>query len=217
MGRRGWSLRGSREGERRRVGLGSVTREGLEELTSLRPSSTEPVVVGAGDGTVQAGRRRKNRRPASVYYPEKWAELVSVGFQGAVKKALVELAPVRWDETYGRLVLARRLVVRLSFSERDGAEVRLGRSHREIDSHANRRVLARMAVREPGLYGVSYQSLFGKKGKALRTRELRLSRQGEPVAFYVSPSPRRFDRRSTLYFVSEGGSLNPHGYEGGWE
>src|SRR3989304_4232173 len=188
MGRRGWSLRGSREGERRRVGLGSVTREGLEELTSLRPSSTEPVVVGAGDGTVQAGRRRKNRRPASVYYPEKWAEVVSVGFQGAVKKALVELAPVRWDETYGRLVLARRLVVRLSFGEREGAGLRLGRSHREVGSHENRQVLARLSLSEPGLYGVSYPSLFGKKGKARRTSERRLSRQGEAGEFHVRPN-----------------------------
>src|SRR3990172_3925883 len=89
----------------------------------------------------------------------------------------------------------------------------LGRSHREIDSHANRSVLARLSLSEPGLYGVSYPSLFGKKGKALRTSELRLSRQGEAVAFYVSPNALRFGPRSTLYFVSDGESQNPYGHE----
>src|SRR3990172_8576029 len=93
----------------------------------------------------------------------------------------------------------------------------LGRSHREIDSHANRSVLARLSLSEPGLYGVSYQSLFGKKGKALRTSELRLSRQGEAVAFYVSPNALRFGPRSTLYFVSEGASVNPYGREAVYE
>ncbi len=199
----------------RNVTLVSVEKERLAKFTSLRPSSTEPVVVAGESGTVQTGLRKKRRRARGVYYPEKSAQLMDVGFQGAVKKALVELAPMRWDETYGRLVLvARRLVVRIAFQGKDRAEVRFGRSHREVDSHANRNVLARFAQSEPGLYGVSFESVYGTgTKKAVPTSELRLAHQGEAVAFYVSPNPREFGPRSTLYFVSQGASENPYGHE----
>jgi hypothetical protein len=142
---------------------------------------------------------------------------MSVGFQGAAKKALVEMAPLRWDATAERLVLARRLLVRISFKGKDRAERRLGRSHREVDSHANRRVLARLSVSEPGLYGVSFESIFGKRKKAIKTKNLRLSRQGEPVAFFVSPNRKKFKRKSKLYFLSEGASLNAYGHQAVYE
>ena len=175
-------------------------------------------MVASGDGTVQTSRRlRKRRRPRHVYYPEKWAQLMSVGFQGAAKKALVEMAPLRWDATAERLVLARSLVVRISFKGKDKAELELGKSHEEVDSHANRNVLARLAVSEPGLYGVSFESLFGNRKRAVKTKYLRLSRQGEPVAFFVSPDGRKFKKDSKLYFLSDGSSLNPYGHEAVYE
>ena len=202
----------------RNVTLVSVNVNGLAEFASLRPSSSELIVVASGDGTVQTSRRRrKRRRPPHIYYPEKWAQLMSVGFQGTAKKALVEMAPLRWDATAERLVLARRLVVRISFKGKDKAELKLGKSHREVGSHANRNVLARLAVTEPGLYAVSFESIFGKKKKAIKTRNLRLSRQGEPVAFFVRPNPKRFKRRSKLYFLSDGAALNPYGHEAVYE
>jgi hypothetical protein len=37
------------------------------------------------------------------------------------------------------------------------------------------------------------------------------------VAFFVSPNPKRFRRNSTLYFLSEGASLNPYGDEAVYE
>ena len=202
----------------RKVRLSSVNVNGLAEFASLRPSSSELIVVASGDGTVQTSRRRrKRRRPPHIYYPEKWARLMNVGFQGAAKKALVEMAPLRWDATAERLVLARRLVVRFSFKGKDKAEVKLGKSHREVGSHANRNVLARLAVTEPGLYAVSYESIFGKRKKAIKTSGLRLSRQGEPVAFFVSPNRKKFKRKSKLYFLSDGASLNPYGHEAVYE
>ena len=205
----------------RDVKLASVKTDGVAEFASLRPSSSELIVIASGDGTVQTGRRRKKRRkPSHVYYPESWAKLMSVGFQGAAKKALVEMAPLRWDATAEKLVLARRLVVRIAFKGKDKAELQLGKSHREVGSHANRSVYARIAVTGPGLYGVSYESVFGQIGKtrkAIKTSSLRLSRQGEPVAFFVSPNSKKFKKKSVLYFLSDGADLNPYGHEAVYE
>ena len=202
----------------RNVQLAGVSARQVAEFASLRPSSSELVVVASGDGTVQTSRRRRRRRrPRHVYYPESWAQLMNVGFQGASKKALVEMAPLRWDATAEKLVLAKRLVVRISFKGKDKAELKLGKSHREVDSHLDRNVLARIAVTEPGLYGVSFESVFGRKGKARKTKDLSLSRHGEPVAFFVTPNRKKFKRKSTLYFVSEGSELNPYGSEAVYE
>ena len=202
----------------RNVRMASVKVGGVAEFASLRPSSSELIVVASGDGTVQTGRRRKKRRqPRHIYYPESWAQLMNVGFQGPAKKALVEMAPLRWDATAGKLVLARRIVVRIAFKGKDKAELKLGKSHREVGSHANRSVYARIAVTEPGLYGVSYESVFGKRRKAIKTSSLRLSRQGEPVAFFVSPNSKKFKKKSVLYFLSDGADLNPHGQEAVYE
>ena len=202
----------------RNVKLASVKVGGVAEFASLRPSSSELIVVASGDGTVQTGRRRKKRRQAPhVYYPESWAQLMNVGFQGPAKKALVEMAPLRWDATAEKLVLARRIVVRIAFKGKDKAELKLGKSHREVGSHANRSVYARIAVTEPGLYGVSYESVFGKRRKAIKTSSLRLSRQGEPVAFFVSPNAKKFKKKSVLYFLSDGSDLNPYGQEAVYE
>jgi hypothetical protein len=71
-------------------------------------------------------------------------------------------------------------------------------------------------VTEPGLYEVSFDSIFNS-GKAIPTSELKLSRQGEPVAFFTSPNPNRFNKKSKLYFLSEGASLNPYGEEAVYE
>lgn len=201
----------------RKVTLEAVKTDEVSTFTGLRPSSSKPMVVASRDGTVEAGRRRVKRRTRHSYYPESWAELLSVGFQGAVKKAWIEMAPLRWDATADRLVLAGRLVVRLSIGRRDRAEWKPGKSHHEVDSHSERQVLTRLAVTESGLYGVRFESVFGNRGRSVRTREVRLSRQGEPVAFFVGPNPKRFQRGSTLYFLSEGASLNPYGKEAVYE
>ena len=196
----------------RKVELVSVTARDVEAFTSLRPSEAEmPEVVARRDGTVRAARRRARVRALSrgeELYPSEAARLVSVGFQGEVKKALVELAPLRWDGATGQLVLAQRLVVRLSFRGRERDErstdgVR-GRRYRRGRSHEERAVVARLATTERGLYALRYEDVFGPG-------------RGEAVAFHLEPDPNRFKRGSMLYFVSEGASANPYGNEAVYE
>ena len=51
----------------------------------------------------------------------------------------------------------------------------------------------------------------------MRVSSLRLSRLGEPVGFHVEPDKSRFRPGSTLYFASEGSSLNPYRDEAVYE
>jgi hypothetical protein len=140
-----------------------------------------------------------------------------VGYQEDVKKALVEMAPLRWDGN--RLVLARRLVVRLSFRGRDAGDVLRGggaRRYRRTPSHAEHRVAARLVTRESGLYGVSFEEVSGSVSrKSVPASSLRLSRQGKPVPYHVSTTT--WGPGSMLYFVSEGAAANPYGVEAAYE
>jgi len=178
--------------------------------------------VATRDGTIRASRRRLwTAFKKGELYPTAAARIVSVGFQGEVKKALVELAPLRWDEATGQLLLAKRLVVRLSFRGREPAErstdgVR-GRRYRKRQSHDERSVVARLATTEPGLYGVRFEDIFRRRRRGVRVNTLRLSRQGEAVAFHVEPSSKRFRLGSVLYFVSAGASANPYGRDAVYE
>jgi hypothetical protein len=150
-------------------------------------------------------------------YPPEAARVVTTAFQGDVKKALVELAPLQWDAGRNRLVLTHRLVVRLSFQGRDTEEQPTtgsrGRRYRRRNSESSRRVVARWATQEPGLYGVGFEEAFGRRrGRTLRAEALRLSRQGQAVPFHLQgPDPSAFGPGSTLYFVSAGANANPYG------
>jgi hypothetical protein len=147
-----------------------------------------PEVVATYTGTVAAAQRRVGRcaefrRPGP--FPEQAARLVSEGFQGDVKKALVEMAPLRWDRTRNRLLLARRLRVRIEFTADSSA--RGSRRLKERRGPGETEVLRRLATKEEGLYAVRFEDLFGARRRSpLRASELRLSRQGEAVA---SPEP----------------------------
>ena len=222
----------------RKVKLVSVTARRVEAFTSLRPSGADmPEIVATRDGTVRAVRRRSRRSDTREeraafqgggLYPSEAARVVSVGFQGDVKKALVELTPLRWDASRGQLLLARRLVVRLSFRARDPADhstdgVR-GRRYRRRPSHDRSTVAARLLTTERGLHAVRYEEVLGGR-RGVRARALRLSRQGESVAFHLesasakaSAGPARvFKPGSVLYFVSEGATANPFGSEAVYE
>jgi hypothetical protein len=147
---------------------------------------------------------------------------VTVGFQGEVKKALVEIAPLRWDGAAGHLVLAKRMVVRLSFREREPAEesfdgLRGRRLPRERARRQSHRELWRLATVERGLYRVAFEEVMGRRARAVETSRLRLSRQGEAVAFTVTPDAATFGPGSTLYFLSAGERANPHGREAVYE
>src|SRR5262249_28764106 len=68
-----------------------------------------------------------------------------------------------------------------------------------------------LVVKDRGLYRVDYTDVFSMRAGEIPTSSLRLSRQGTSVAFHVEPDPTRFGPNSSLYFLTEGASLNPYG------
>ena len=99
----------------RKVTLVAVTAQDVEAFTALRPTNAPLVeLVGSETGAVRTARRERRRHRRAFrgegLYPSEAARLVTVGFQGETKKALVELAPLRWDESTGELSLTRRIV-----------------------------------------------------------------------------------------------------------
>jgi cellobiose-specific phosphotransferase system component IIA len=211
------------------VRIGSVRTRDVTSF-SLRPAAADaPAVIVESSGTVRAGRKpRQSRRNRLLrvetdgntgVYPPESARVLSVGFDGEEKKALLELAPMQWNPSTGQLVLAQSLVVRVEFDGVVWGERSLGGSRGRRYRGGTRpepsgsQVLARLATTKSGLYGVSYASIFGSRGQGLPTSSLRLSRQGESVAYRVEPATSVFGPGSVLYFVSEGAELNPYGLE----
>jgi hypothetical protein len=209
----------------RRVRLGAIDSYDVLSVPGLVPElSGSPQMVVSGDGVVRARvRRAKRARPLRPgLFPVRAARLVGTAFQGEVKKALVEMWPLRWDSSSGRLELARRLVVRLEFSgkaEGESSRRGLGRGRRFpsewLPSAAP--LLSQLVVRERGLYAVSFEELFGPRRRGVPVSKLRLSRQGKTVAFHLEPAGASFGLGSVLYFFSEGASLNPYGNEAVYE
>jgi hypothetical protein len=78
-------------------------------------------------------------------------------------------------------------------------------------------LLVRLATVEKGLYGISHQEVLNGRRHAVAASSLRLSRQGEAVAFHIEPDRERFAPGSMLYFVSEGAAANPYGNEAVYE
>ena len=169
----------------RKVALVSVQGRMEAVADTWSVSSELQELVASASGTVVAKRRRRRRAEnARGLVPAQAARIVTVAFQGESKKALVELAPLRWQSETGALYLARRLVVRLSFAAVDDSELSLGnggRRRRTRRVERPRGVLARLATVERGLYGVHYEDIFGTS-RSLSSDSLRLSRQGEGVA-----------------------------------
>lgn len=209
----------------RAIKLSSIRATDVVTFSGLRPAAAAPPELEATPrGTVRAraGRGRPQPAPSATgIYPREVSRLVTSGFQGESKKALVELAPLRWDSSSGQLSLARRLEVRLVFAGRDVGEeardARRGRAHRESGNHALRSgLVARLAVREPGLHAVRFEEVFGR-GRAVEPGRLRLSRLSSPVAFHTEPRGGVFGPGSRLFFVSEGEKANPYGVEAVYE
>jgi hypothetical protein len=214
------------------VRIGSVRARDVTSF-SLRPAAADaPAILVESGGTVRAGRKPRQSRRNRLsrvetdgkggVYPAESARVVSVGFDGEEKKALLELAPMQWNGSTGQLVLAQRLVVRVEFDGAVAYERSLGGSRgrryrgRPAPELPESKVVARLSTTQSGLYGVSYESVFGSRGsrgQGVSTSELRLSRQGESVAYHLEPSGSVFGRGSVLYFVSEGAAINPYGLE----
>ena len=211
----------------RKVQIVSMAGQDVVAFTSLRPSVVgEAAMFADANGTLSPRMRRRAAGTAfraAGLYPEEPARLVDTAFQGQVKKAEIELSPLRWDRTNGQLLLARKLRVRVAFAGQEPGEVSRGGSRglaalRGRNAGGNPkngdagRVVARLTVRERGLQAVSYEQIFGTRGR-VALADLRLSRQGETVAHHVEPDRRAFAPGSVLFFVSEGPVVNPHGNE----
>ncbi len=178
----------------------------VESFFTLRPAEgSEPELVASRRGTVRAERRRGRRAfVGQGSFPDELARVVTEAFQGEDKKALVELAPLRWDGRDGRLTLAKRMLVRISFAEPEPSETSTrGTRGRRRRSGPRREhaPLARLVTHERGLYAVA----LGTR----RSFDLRLSRLGVDVPFVI--------RDGVLYFWSEGAQLNPYGGEAVYE
>jgi CSLREA domain-containing protein len=205
----------------RRVRITSVQELDQVSFAGLRPTlASEPEIIASRRGTVRANLRkaRKARRVERAFLPA--ARVVETGFQGDVKKALVELSPFRLRGTAG-LTLARRLVVRVSF---DGVEPKervlnrgRGRRIRERGRRNARNVLIRLATEQPGLYRVRFEEIFATRRRALSATSLRLSRLGETVPFHLEPPNGSFGPGTSLYFMSPGESSNPYENEAVFE
>ncbi len=203
----------------RKVRLASVVGRDVVAFDGLRPAvAGEPELWEAADGTLHPGvRRRPGGRAfrAAGLHPEEAAQILGTAFQGDVKKVQLELAPLRWDRSAGRLLLARRLRLKLVFAGWEKGEQAFGgargRARRGGKGRGAEGVVARFAVEESGLYRVPFEEVPGIHGRGLRSSELFLSHRGEAVAFHVEPEGRRFGPGSILFFESVGGDLNPYG------
>jgi hypothetical protein len=188
----------------RRVSIVSVETFEVKALPGLRPANASLAsIVASPEGTVRAGSRRTRHTVSSAsVVPATAARLVETGFQGDVKKALLELAPLRWDGVSRELLWARRLQVRLSFAGADSSERASsgarGRRHREEKSHRSRSVLARLSTSKPGLYRVALADVLDSRRKS-NSSMLRLSHRGETVPLHVESNE--------LYFLGEGDSV----------
>jgi hypothetical protein len=200
----------------RSVEIASVREEDVERIDGLAPAAASVAdLVATSAGNVRAVRRRGRGpyRPGARFSAES-ARVVEVGFQGPAKKALVELAPLRWDAESRQMVLAKRLVVRLSFRGRARDE-RAGVASRRGGRSQASPVLARIRVTDEGLQRVAFSSLGLRR--PLRVSELNLSRLGEAVGVHVEPEGDSFGPGDALYFVSPGASANPYGMSAVYE
>ena len=181
-----------------------------EDIVSFRGLAPAPVGFAEmrvePDGTVRPARREASLRAGTRgLWPRDAARISGAAFQGEGKKLFLELAPLRFDVEAGRLVLARRLVVRVSFEGREIDERgsgRLGR-RRPPSLPDTGRTLAVVHTSRRGLHAVSFESLFPGRSRPLSVSGLALLRQGEPVAFRVEPATGRFGPGSVLYFHAD--------------
>jgi hypothetical protein len=210
----------------RQVRIASVVPSDVLSFPWSRPAlAGAPELLVGRDGTPQAGFRRV--RPAWVSrhpYPADPARVVTTAFQGETKKALLELAPLRWNPSTGQLLLTRRLRVRVAFDGTAPSETPLGGSRGRAlprqgarGSRAAQGLVAHLLARDEGLYAVAFEDAFRYRLRAVPTRRLRLSRLGQDVPFHVEPDPSRFAPGSVLYFLSEGGSLSAYTNEAVYE
>jgi CSLREA domain-containing protein len=187
---------------------------------SLRPEDAlQPEVEVSADSMIKLVRHRAQKHGGLAPFPEAWAQILTTAFQGDVKKAQLEMAPLRYDAGSGKLFLARTLTARITFDGREPGEVSLGgaRGRMMPPARVSQGVFARLAVTNAGLYAASFEDLFGRGGRSLPASSIGLARQGASVPFHLEPNTGWFGPGSTLFFVSAGAALNPYGTEAVYE
>ncbi len=190
----------------RHVQLGGVRALDLVGFKGLVPSALGKAEMQVGkDGTVRATRRGAARAPRLLPKSE-LATLLPSLFQGETKSAVVEIAPLRFDAQRQQLVLAKRVRVRLLFTGREAGESgrgSQGRAPRPRKPEVSGEVLARLYITSRGLHSVSFEQLFAGQARSLLASQLRLERQGEPVAFHLEPLASAFGPGSRLFFYAD--------------
>jgi len=206
----------------RRVELGGVRALELEAFRDLVPAALGKAEMQVGrDGTVRAGRRglrsledggalRRSRAGTSAsaagFAKGELVSLLPSLFQGETKSAVLELQPLRWEASRRQLVLAKRVRVKLLFTGREAGESGRGsegRAPRVKDQAATGEVLARLHTTQTGLHAATFEELFPGRSRGVAVMELRLSLQGEAVAFHVEPPTSVFGPGSRLFFHAE--------------
>jgi hypothetical protein len=156
------------------------------------------------------GALRRTRAGTSVsaagFAKVELVTLLPSQFQGETKSAVLELAPLRYDAQRRQLVLAKRVRVKLLFTGREAGESgrgSVGRAPRRRDQAASGEVLARLHTTSVGLHAVSFEELLPGRSRGVPVSELRLSLQGEAVAFHVEPGTGMFGPGSRLFFHAD--------------
>jgi hypothetical protein len=190
----------------RRARIRSVDAGDLQAFPDLIPAAVgySQAVVSA-DGTVRPGRREAVLRAVGrSLVPREAAELTRESFQGERKTLTLELVPLRYDVSRGGLVLARRLVVGIDFTEQDAREKgRGGFGRRTPRTRPEAQAYAFLGTTRKGLHAVSFESLFPGRSQGLDVASLRLSRGGVLVPFNVEPRGSVFGPSSRLFFHAD--------------
>jgi Peptidase family C25 len=197
----------------RKVQLTSVQASDLVSFPGLRPSpAATPAMDVSRNGIVRPVRspRHESASFRRGVFPRRAARVLGTGFQEETKKAELELAPLRFNPLSGTLVLSRRLLVCLDFAGVDSSEVSLGgsRGRRPTEPRPLQNVSAQLVVHHKGLYRISFADLFGLFRTAIPVSGLRLTHQGQPVAFHVDRAS--FGPGSSLYFRADSASLDSY-------
>ena len=188
------------------VRLSSVQALDLVSYPGLRLAATGAAEMTVSrDGTVRPGRREVAQRAEGRGAKRaSAARLAGVMFQGDEKRAVVEILPFRMDAGQKRLVLARRVVVRLSFAGRERRETGRGSHGRRQPPRAvAREVLAELFTSQRGLHAVAFEELSTQWRRPVAAAELRLERQGQAVPLHLEPAGTDIGPGGRLFFYAD--------------
>ena len=194
----------------RKVRLTSVQASDELRFPGLRPvTQGMPEIATSDDGTVRPSERAvREGRAFRELFPSEPAHLLGTAFQGEIKKAEVAPFPAALGRERARPVASSRGASRLR-GEGSGGDVPR-RLERPPSGGLPTRpcpptgLVAQLVVKDRGLQALAYEDVFPVRPEGMRAAGLRLSRQGEDVAFHVEPDPARFAPGSTALLPERG-------------